>query len=68
MGSVSRHVDHLVVPVPDLDAAAAELERTGFVVTPRADHPFGTSNRLVVFADTYLEPQALLRRWQSSLG
>lgn len=61
MGSVSRHVDHLVIPVLDLDAAAAELVRSGFVVTPRADHPFGTSNRLVVFAYTYLELVAVTR-------
>ncbi len=61
MGGVARHVDHLVVPVHDLDRVAARLEAAGFVVTPPADHPFGTSNRLVVFTDTYLELVAVTR-------
>jgi len=52
---MARHVDHLVIPVPDLAATAANFVGAGFVVTPAADHPFGTSNRLVVFVDTYLE-------------
>ena len=55
MSTPARHVDHLVVPVIDLDVAAGKFEAAGYIVTPRADHPFGTSNRLVVFADTYLE-------------
>lgn len=54
-GVVERHVDHLVLPVEDLDTAAQKFEAGGYVVTPRADHPFGTSNRLIVFDDTYLE-------------
>lgn len=48
-------LDHLVLPVSDLDGAADELSRAGFVVTPTAEHPFGTANRLVVFPDSYLE-------------
>jgi hypothetical protein len=55
MSTSTRHVDHLVLPVADLDTAAAEFHGAGYIVTPRADHPFGTSNRLVVFTDTYLE-------------
>ncbi len=47
--------DHLVLPVIDLDAAAATLIEIGFVVTPEAAHPFGTANRLVVFEESYLE-------------
>lgn len=31
------------------------MERLGFVVTPPSDHPFGTSNRLVVLDGIYLE-------------
>ena len=61
MGAMARHVDHLVVPVHDLDATSSVLDGAGFVVTPQADHPFGTSNRLVVFADTYLELVAITR-------
>ncbi|NIQ53863.1 MAG: VOC family protein, partial [Gammaproteobacteria bacterium] len=46
--STRRRIDHLVHAVDDLDAAAAAYEDLGFLVTPRADHPFGTSNRLVI--------------------
>lgn len=39
-------IDHLVVPVPDLDAAAAAYERLGLTLTPRTDHAgMGTANR-----------------------
>lgn len=64
--SMERHpqplaLDHVVVAVPDLDAAAAELERAGFYVTARSDHPFGTSNRLVMLDGTYVELVAVTR-------
>lgn len=52
---VGRQLDHLVVVVPDLDAAARHLGQEGFLVTPESQHPFGTSNRLVMFPDCYLE-------------
>lgn len=40
-------LDHLVVIVDDLDAAAEPFERLGFVVTPRTEHPgAGTANRV----------------------
>lgn len=48
-------LDHLVLPVADLDDAATSLTEAGFVVTPTAAHPFGTANRLVVFEHCYLE-------------
>lgn len=48
-------LDHLVLPVESLDTAAQALSDAGFVVTPRAKHPFGTANRLVVFDGAYLE-------------
>jgi hypothetical protein len=48
-------LDHLVLPVADLDAAAAALADIGFVVTPEAAHPFGTANRLIVFEECYVE-------------
>ncbi len=48
-------LDHLVLPVADLDAASAGLTDAGFVVTPEAAHPFGTANRLVVFQGVYIE-------------
>lgn len=48
-------LDHLVLPVESLDSAAQTLSDSGFVVTPQAEHPFGTANRLVVFDGAYLE-------------
>ena len=50
-------IDHLVVAVPDVDAAAAELEAAvGLRATGGGRHPGqGTLNRLVWFGDSYLE-------------
>lgn len=48
-----RPIDHLVVAVGDLDAAARRFTDLGFTLTPRARHPdhMGTANRLIQFAD-----------------
>lgn len=55
-----RALDHLVLPVGDLDTARARLSRLGFTVASDARHPFGTENACVFFADdTYLEPLAV---------
>ena len=43
------HIDHIVVTVPSLDEAARTYEGLGFTLTPRAQHPWGTANRLVQF-------------------
>lgn len=45
-------IDHVVVAVQDLAAAAARYRDLGFTVTPKASHPdhMGTSNQLVQFA------------------
>lgn len=48
-------IDHLVLPVRDLDRAAATYEALGFCLTPRARHPFGTANRLVQLQGSFLE-------------
>ncbi|MCW2985323.1 MAG: hypothetical protein JWR63_2893 [Conexibacter sp.] len=42
-------IDHLVLAVTDLDAAAARLTAaTGLAVTPGGEHPdWGTRNRIV---------------------
>lgn len=61
-------IDHLVVPVPDLDAAAAAYERLGFVLTPRAEYAaMGTANRAVFIGSSaenfcYLELLAVTDR------
>lgn len=49
--ATGRPIDHVVLAVADLDAAAAVFENEGFTLTPRASHPdrMGTSNRLVQF-------------------
>lgn len=48
-----RALDHIVLTVRDLDAAAAVYERLGFTLTPRARHEdrMGTSNRLAQFGE-----------------
>ncbi len=55
MTSPSRRIDHLVLAVRDLDAAAAWYERLGFQVGARNRHPWGTENRLVQFGSSFLE-------------
>ncbi|MDH4414441.1 MAG: VOC family protein, partial [Rhizobium sp.] len=58
--SVPRAIDHLVLPIGDLDTSRERLARLGFTVAADARHPFGTENACVFFADdTYLEPLAV---------
>jgi Glyoxalase-like domain len=58
--SSPRAIDHLVLPVVDLDTTRDRLSRLGFTVAADARHPFGTENACVFFADdTYLEPLAV---------
>jgi hypothetical protein len=58
-----RSLDHLVLPVSQLDLARDRLTALGFLVAPDALHPFGTENACVFFADgTYLEPLAVSSR------
>jgi Glyoxalase-like domain len=49
--TTGRPIDHVVLAVRDLDRAAAQFEKTGIALTPRAFHDdrMGTSNRLVQF-------------------
>jgi len=51
-----RQIDHLVVLVPDLEAAMQEYRRAGFTVVPGGTQPTGTHNALIGFGDgAYLE-------------
>jgi hypothetical protein len=50
-----RGIDHLVLAVHDLDQAARRYEAWGFTLTPRAQHPWGTANRLAQFEGCFLE-------------
>lgn len=57
MNQETLAIDHLVLPVADIDLARERLGKLGFTVAPDARHPFGTENACVFFADkTYLEP------------
>jgi hypothetical protein len=58
-----RAIDHLVILVTDLDAAAADYTRLGFTVVTGGEHADGAShNKLVSFADgCYLELIAFKR-------
>jgi hypothetical protein len=50
-------LDHVVVVVRDLAAAAAQWERFGFTVSPRGTHSahMGTGNHTIMLQDDYLE-------------
>ena len=50
-----HQVDHLVICVRDLAQAALDWQRLGFNLTPTGVHPFGTSNRLAMFGNNFLE-------------
>lgn len=53
--NVPRGLDHLVIGVHDLDAAADFYARLGFTVGKRNRHPWGTENRIVQFPGAFLE-------------
>lgn len=50
-------LDHVVVTVRDLDAAARQWQRLGFTVSPRGTHSpiLGTGNYTIMFGEDYLE-------------
>ncbi|MEP1206442.1 MAG: VOC family protein [Rhizobiaceae bacterium] len=59
----SRALDHLVLPVVDIDMARRRYEQLGFTVAPDGRHPFGTENCCIFFKDgTFLEPLGIAQR------
>jgi hypothetical protein len=56
---VSPGLDHVVHAVRDLDAAADTYRRLGFTVGARNRHPWGTHNRIVQLAGSFIELLAL---------
>src|SRR3954470_5405343 len=51
----SLAIDHAVIAVRDLDAAAASFRALGFTLTPRGHHSIGSQNHCLVFGSTYIE-------------
>jgi len=66
-------IDHLVIVVKDLDEAARDYRQLDFTVVPGGQHPVGSHNVLISFADgSYLEIIAFYRdaidhRWWDPL-
>ncbi len=65
-------LDHLVIAVKDLAAAARNYERAGFTVITGGRHPEGSHNALVTFADgayiellAFYEPSPAHRWWRA---
>ena len=55
-------IDHIVLAVHDLEAAADLYARLGFTLAPKASHPWGTDNVCIQLADeTYIEHLAMAR-------
>jgi len=67
-------IDHVVVVVKDLTQVARDYEQLGFTVVPGGQHPVGSHNVLIAFADgSYLEVIAFYReavdhRWWEPLS
>src|SRR5262249_42797522 len=58
----TRGIDHLVIMFKELEPAIAAYRDLGFTVVPGGEHPVGTHNALVTFADgAYLELIAFKR-------
>lgn len=55
-------LDHAVIMVRDLDAAAQRWRNLGFIVSPRGTHSahMGTGNYTIMFEDDYLELLGIL--------
>jgi Glyoxalase-like domain len=48
-------IDHAVIAVRDLEAAAASFSALGFTLTPRGHHSIGSQNHCIMFGSTYIE-------------
>ena len=57
---MARGIDHVVLAVPELEAARDGFARMGFTLTPPAQHPFGTGNVLIQLDRCFIELLAVL--------
>ncbi|MGC4025663.1 MAG: VOC family protein [Mesorhizobium sp.] len=58
--STAHPLDHLVLPVANLDEAQRRYRALGFTVAPIGVHPFGTANCCIYLEDgTFIEPLAV---------
>jgi 4-hydroxyphenylpyruvate dioxygenase-like putative hemolysin len=48
-------IDHVVIAVRDLDAAARDFASLGFTLTPRGHHSIGSQNHCIMLGTTYIE-------------
>src|SRR3954470_10073709 len=48
-------IDHVVIAVRDLNAAAANFSALGFTLTPRGHHSIGSQNHCIMLGSTYIE-------------
>ena len=56
-------IDHAVVAVKDLDAAAANWKQLGFTISPRGTHSahIGTGNYTIMLGEDYMELLGVLQ-------
>ncbi|OKL43521.1 VOC family protein [Pseudovibrio exalbescens] len=50
-----KRIDHVVLAGRSLERLASCWERLGFTLTPQAQHPWGTQNRLIQIGSSFLE-------------
>lgn len=62
---MSFGIDHPLLAVHDLDAAAGRAEALGFTLNPRHGHPWGTDNRLLLLRDNFIELIGIARPEQT---
>jgi catechol 2,3-dioxygenase-like lactoylglutathione lyase family enzyme len=60
--------DHVVVTVRDLDAAAAQWRKLGFMLSPRGTHSpqMGSGNYTIMFGEDYLELLGVLHETEQN--
>ncbi len=63
-------IDHVVVMVEDLDAAANNWKRLGFTISPRGTHSakLGSGNYTIMFGDDYIELLGILTPTEYNAG